>query len=91
MPKRQGLREKRMSTSGIAVDASETIKDRIERKRVKWFGHFLRMPDKRWPRKIFKWKPPGMRKRGRRRSWSESVRRTVEARNLENHALDRED
>jgi len=42
------------------MDAPETIIDRIERRGLKWFGHLLRMPDERWPKK-----PPGKKKRGR--------------------------
>ena len=45
--------------------AYESVLDRIERKSLKWFEHWLRMPDNRWPKKVFQWTPPGRRKRGR--------------------------
>lgn len=73
------------------MDARETVIDRIERRGLKWFGHILRMPEGRWPKRIFRWRPPGRRKRGRpRRSWNEGIRNAMEARDLEEEdAMDR--
>lgn len=74
------------------MGANETVVDRVEKRSLKWFGHLLRMPDDRIPKKIFKWQPPGKRKRGRpRRSWNEGVRQAMASRNLEeNQAWNRE-
>ncbi|XP_030758926.1 uncharacterized protein LOC115884471 [Sitophilus oryzae] len=47
------------------IDAQDTVVDRIERRSLKWFGHLMRMPDNRWPKRVFQWVPPQRRKRGR--------------------------
>ena len=37
----------------------------IQRRRLKWYGHLLRMEDSRLPKKIYQWTPHGRRIRGR--------------------------
>lgn len=65
------------------MKAQETVLDRIELGSLKWFGHLMRMEESRWPSRIFRWKPPGRRKKGRpRRSWNEGIRAAMEARGL---------
>ncbi|XP_030747136.1 uncharacterized protein LOC115875769 [Sitophilus oryzae] len=62
---------------------NEVIRRR-ERRSLKWFGHLMRMPDDRWPKRVFQWVPPQRRKRGRpRRSWNDGIRESMEARQLE--------
>jgi hypothetical protein len=29
--------------------AEETVLDRIEARKLRWFGHVIRMPEERWP------------------------------------------
>lgn len=66
------------------MHAQDTIIDRIERNGLVWFGHLMRMDDNRWPKKLFRWVPPGKKKRGRpRRSWNEGIRRAMNERNLD--------
>ena len=74
------------------MNANETVIDRIERKSLKWYGHMLRMPDHRWPRKVYEWKPPGRHKRGRpRRSWTDQINELMEHRSIHKEdALDKE-
>ncbi|PSN29210.1 hypothetical protein C0J52_17883 [Blattella germanica] len=64
----------------------------IEKKGLRWFGHLVRMEQKRWPRRIFRWNPEGRRKGGRpRRNWYGSIQSTMAARNLQDdYDLDRE-
>jgi hypothetical protein len=40
------------------VQAEETILDRIEARKLRWFGHVMRMPEERWPAIIHSWIPP---------------------------------
>lgn len=69
------------------MHAEETVVDRIQIRGLKWFGHLLRMDENRWPQRIFKWTPPGRRKRGRpRRSWNEGMRKA-----MQRHGLEEED
>lgn len=72
--------------------SEETVLDRIEKSSLKWFGHVLRMPENRWPKRVFQWAPQGRRKRGRpRKSWNGTVTEAMEARNLEaDDALNRD-
>jgi hypothetical protein len=50
------------------VQAEEIVLDRIDARKLRWFGHVMRMPEERWPAIIHSWIPPGRRKRGRPRS-----------------------
>jgi hypothetical protein len=56
------------------IQAEETVLDRIEARKLRWFGHVMRMPEERWPAIIHSWIPPRRRKRGRsKRSWRDGV------------------
>ena len=37
----------------------------IKRRRLRWLGHVLRMPNERIPKVALRWTPPGRRKPGR--------------------------
>jgi hypothetical protein len=41
------------------MNSEERIIDRIKNKGLSWFGHVLRMEEKRWPKQLYQWKPPG--------------------------------
>jgi hypothetical protein len=47
--------------------SGETVLDRIEARKLRWFGHVMRMPEERWTAIIHSWIPPGRKKRGRPR------------------------
>jgi hypothetical protein len=50
------------------------LSKRIQKVRMKWAGHMLRMPNSRNPKKIFEYKPEGKRERGRpRRRWIDNL------------------
>jgi hypothetical protein len=51
----------------ISSQAEDTVLDRIEIRKLRWFGHLMRMSEERWPAKIHSWIPPVRRKRGRPR------------------------
>jgi hypothetical protein len=56
------------------MQAEGTVLDRIEGRKLRWFGHVTRMPEERWPALTHSWIPPGRRKRGRPRcSWRDGV------------------
>jgi hypothetical protein len=58
--------------------------DIIEKKRLQWYGHVKRMPEKRIPKLILDWVPAERRKRGRpRKTRMEGVHAAMTARNLE--------
>jgi hypothetical protein len=63
------------------MQAEETVLDRIETRKLRWFWHFMRMPEERCPAIIHSWIPPGRRNRGRpRRSWRDGVTEAMEIR-----------
>jgi hypothetical protein len=33
--------------------AEETVLDRIEARKLRWFGHVMRMPEERWPAMVY--------------------------------------
>ena len=35
------------------MQAEQSILDRIQRRKLKWYGHLLRMEDSHWPKKIY--------------------------------------
>ncbi|KAK2174166.1 hypothetical protein NP493_821g01017 [Ridgeia piscesae] len=46
----------------------------IKRRRLRWLGHVLRMPQDSIPKVALRWTPPGKRKRGRpKMTWRQSV------------------
>lgn len=47
------------------MDVQESIIDVIEQKQLLWYGHLRRMPDTRWPQRIYEWVPWQKRKQGR--------------------------
>jgi hypothetical protein len=49
------------------MQAGETVLDRIAARKLRWFGHVMRMLEERRPVIIHSWIPPGRRKRGRTR------------------------
>jgi hypothetical protein len=47
------------------MQAEETVLDRIEARKLRWFGHVMRKPEERCPAIIHSsWISPGRRKRG---------------------------
>jgi hypothetical protein len=61
------------------VKAEETFLDRIDARKLRWFGHVMRMPEERWPAIIHSWIPPRRRKRGRPRPpWWDGVTEAME-------------
>ena len=36
------------------MQAEQSLLDRIQRRQPKWYGHFLRTEDSRWPKKIYR-------------------------------------
>jgi hypothetical protein len=43
------------------MQVEETAVDRIEARKLRWFGHLMRMPEERRPTKIHSWIPAGRR------------------------------
>ena len=51
----------------------------IQERRLKWFGHMLRMGDTRFPYKILQWNPDCERKVGRPRlRWKDVVEKDLQ-------------
>jgi hypothetical protein len=73
------------------MQAEETVLDRIEARKLRWFGRVMRMPEERLPAIIHSWIPPGRRKRGRPRwSWRDGVTEAMKRRGMgEEDAHDR--
>jgi hypothetical protein len=46
------------------MQAEETVLDRIEARKLRWFEHVKRMPEERWPATNHSRILPGKRKRG---------------------------
>jgi hypothetical protein len=65
------------------MQAEETVLDRIEARKLRWFRHVMRMPEERWPAIIYSWIPPGRRKRGRpRQSWLKDIMEAMKKRGI---------
>ena len=46
----------------------------IERRRIAWLGHVMRLDERRTPKRVLGWEPIGRRIRGRpRKRWIEGV------------------
>ena len=52
----------------------------IKSRRIAWLGHFMRMDEKRIPKRVLEWKPTGRRIRGRpRKKWVEDTEEDIQA------------
>jgi hypothetical protein len=59
----------------------DDIKHDMERNRLKWYGHVMRMADERMPKKMLEMKLRGRRQRGRPRTrWMDQVKREMDKR-----------
>lgn len=66
------------------MEVEDSIIDTINKKKLLWYGHLNRMPNRRWPYKILNWVPPERRKRGRPRTrWKEEIEKIMRSHNLE--------
>jgi hypothetical protein len=66
------------------VKGKPDIIDIIEKKRLQWYCHVKRMPEKKISKLIMEWIPEERRKRGRpRKTWMEGVQAAMTARNSE--------
>ena len=55
----------------------------IERSKLRWYGHVMRMNDESKPKKYLEWRPPGKRPVGRpRKRWIEGVESALEKRGI---------
>ena len=62
----------------------EKLNDKIEKNKLRWFGHVRRMEEGRIPKKMLDAKFEGKRARGRPRArWIDSVKYCLERRNLD--------
>jgi hypothetical protein len=73
------------------MQAEEIVLDRIEARKLRWFGHVMRLPEERWPATIHSWIPPRRRKRERpKRSWRDVISEAMKKREMrEGDAQDR--
>lgn len=46
------LKKRTHSEMRQIMKANDTVLDRVERQGLRWFGHALRTPEDRWPKKI---------------------------------------
>jgi hypothetical protein len=68
----------------MRVKGKLDIIDIIEKKRLQWYGHLKRMPEKRIPKLILEWVPQERQKSGSpRKTWMKGVHAAMTARNLE--------
>ena len=68
----------------MGVKAKSDIIDIIEKKRLQWYGHVIKMPQERIPKLIMEWVPLERRKRGRpRKTWMQGLQSVTTTRNLE--------
>ena len=57
------------------MNVTRSLVDDIKTKQLQWYGHVQRMEERRLPKEVMKWRPPGRRKRGRPKlTWVEGIR-----------------
>lgn len=74
------------------MQVDRNILEIVEERRLRWYGHVLRMSEERIPNKILNWKVEGKRRRGKpKECWIDGVKRSMERRGLnEEDAMDRD-
>ena len=66
------------------MQAEQSLLDRIQRRQLKLYGHFFKMEDSRWPKKIYQWTPHCRKRRGRaQQSWKNQVMDLTRSRRME--------
>ena len=75
-------RRDRIRNSQIRKDLNVVpLLEDIERNKLRWYGHVMRMDDGSKPKKYLEWRPPGKRPVGRpRKRWIEGVGSALERR-----------
>lgn len=64
--------------------STEPINNKIERNKLRWFGHVARMPENRLPKRVSEARPCGTRSRGRRRvTWQDTINNILTERGIE--------
>jgi hypothetical protein len=57
------------------MNVTRSLLDYIKTKQLQWYGQVQRMAERRLPKEVTKWRPPGRRKRGRPKlTWVEGIR-----------------
>jgi hypothetical protein len=57
------------------INVTRSVLDDIRTKQLQWYRHVQRMEEGRLPIKVMKWRPSGIRKRGRPKLiWTEGIR-----------------
>ena len=70
----------------------ESVLEFVDRSKLRWYGHIMRMDQERYPAKYFRWKPRGKRPVGRpRKRWRDGVREAIEARGLTIESVEEEE
>ena len=69
------------TTISSKMQAAQSILDRIQRSKLRWYGNHLRMEDSRWPKT--RWTPHSRRRRGRlQQSWKNQVTDFISSKNM---------
>jgi hypothetical protein len=57
------------------MKVKRSLLDDIKTIQLRCYGHVQRMEERRLPKEVMKWRPPGRRKRGRPKlTWAEGIR-----------------
>ena len=68
----------RNTTIREMLDVKIKVKEMTEERRLKWYGHDMRMPEERILKKILHWQPEGNRRKERsKKKWMDRVRRSM--------------
>jgi len=56
------------------LNVAISLLDDIKTKQLQWYGPVQGMEERRLPKEVMKWSPPGRRKRGRPKlTWAEGI------------------
>ena len=55
------------------MSVTRSFLDDIKTKQLEWYGHVQRMEERRLPKEVMKWSPPGQRGRPKV-TWAEGIR-----------------
>ena len=57
------------------MNVTRSLLDDIKTKQLQWYGHVQRVEEGRLAKEIIKWRPPGIRKRGRPKlNWAAEIK-----------------
>jgi len=66
----------------LKLDQEETLSSKMQKKRLRWFGHVESIEENQPPRRVLQCYIEGKRSRGRQATWMDNIKEDLKTKNL---------